>query len=142
KLSRSGSPELIAGLIGAQPERNVPQAANSASLLNNLRQQESELDSEYAQASAKYGPAYPRLIEIKQKLDSVRSSISSEIGKMAARARNEYQVAVSREAAARKAFTDQKAVAAEMNDKATTFLIAKHEAESSRVLYEHLLEKL
>lgn len=142
KLSRSGNPELVAGMIGAQPERNVPEAANSAALLNNLRQQEAELGSEYAQASAKYGPAYPRLIEIKQKLDAVRTSIASEIGKMGERARNEYQVAVSREAAARKAFTDQKAVAAEMNDKATNFLIAKHEAESSRVLYEHLLEKL
>lgn len=142
KLSRSGNPELISGMIGAQPERSVPQVANSAELLNNLRQQEAALDSEYAQASAKYGPAYPRLIEIKQKLDSVRSSIESEVGKMAGRAKNEYQLAVSREAAARKAFTDQKAAAAEMNDKATNFLIAKHEAESSRVLYEHLLEKL
>ena len=29
-----------------------------------------------------------------------------------------------------------------MNDKATDYLIAKHEAESNCVLYDHLLEKL
>jgi succinoglycan biosynthesis transport protein ExoP len=142
KLSRSGNPELVAGMIGAQPERSRPEGANPAALLTNLRQQEATLDSEYAQASAKYGPAYPRLIQIKEKLNSVRSSIAVELGKVAERAKNDYELAASREAAARKAFTDQKAVAAEMNDKATNFLIAKREAESNRVLYEHLLEKL
>ena len=142
KLSRSGNPELIAGMLGTQPERNMPEAANPASLLNSLRQQEAALKAEYADASAKYGPAYPRLIQIKEKLDSVRSSIAAELGKVAARAKSEYALAASREAAARQTFAEQKAIAAEMNDKATDFLIAKHEAESGRVLYEHLLEKL
>lgn len=142
KLSRSGNPELIAGMLGAQPERNTPEAANPASLLNNLRQQETTLGAEYADASAKYGPAYPRLIQIKQKLSSVRASLAAELGKVAERAKNEYELAASREAAARKAFAEQKEVAAQMNDKATEFLIAKHEADSSRALYEHLLEKL
>lgn len=142
KLSRSGNPELVAGMIGTQPERNTPEAANPASLLNGLRQQEAALNADYADASAKYGPAYPRLIEIKAKLSSVRASIAAEVGKVAARAKDEYELAASREAAARKAFADQKAIAAQMNDKATDFLIAKHEAESSQELYENLLEKL
>lgn len=142
KLSRNENPELIAGMLGAQPERNTPEAANPASLLNNLRQQEAALSAEYADSSAKYGPAYPRLIQIKEKLGSVRASIAAELGKVAARAKNEYELAASREAAARKAFADQKAIAAQMNDKASDYLLAKHEAESGRVLYEHLLEKL
>jgi succinoglycan biosynthesis transport protein ExoP len=142
KLSRGANPELIAGMLGTQPERNMPEAANPASLLNNLREQEAALKAEYADASAKYGPAYPRLIQIKEKLSSVRSSIAAELSQVAARAKSEYELAASRETAARKAFVEQKAVAAQMNDKATDFLIAKHEAESSRVLYEHLLEKL
>ena len=141
-LSRSGNPELIAGMLGSQPERNMSEAANPASLLNSLRQQEATLSAEYADASSKYGPAYPRLIQIKEKLGSVRSSIAAELGKVASRAKNEYELAAEREAAARKAFTEQKATAAQMNDKASDFLIAKHEAESGRVLYEHLLEKL
>jgi succinoglycan biosynthesis transport protein ExoP len=142
KLSRSGNPELIAGMLGTQPERATPEAANPEALLNNLRQQEAALRAEYADAAAKYGPAYPRLIQIKDKLGSVRSSITAELGKVAERAKREYELAASREAAARKAFEEQKAIAARMNDKATDFLIAKHEADSSRVLYEHLLEKL
>lgn len=142
KLSRSGNPELVAGMLGTQPDRNTPEAANPASLLNNLRQQEAALNAEYADASTKYGPAYPRLIQIKEKLSSVRASIAAELGKVAEQAKNDYELAASREAAARKAFAGQKAIAARMNDKATDFLIAKHEADSGRVLYEHLLEKL
>ncbi len=142
RLSRSGNPELIAGMLGAQPDRNMTEAANPASLLNSLRQQEATLKSEYADASAKYGPAYPRLIQIKEKLTSVRSSLAAELGKVAGQAKSEYELAASREAAARKAFAEQKAIAAQMNDKATDYLIAKHEAESNRVLYDHLLEKL
>jgi capsular exopolysaccharide synthesis family protein len=142
RLSRSGNPELIAGMLGAQPERNMTEAANPASLINSLRQQEATLKSDYADASAKYGPAYPRLIQIKQKLDSVHSSIATELAKVAGRAKSEYELAAARENAARKAFAEQKAVAAQMNDKATNYLIAEHEAESNRVLYEHLLEKL
>lgn len=141
-LARGGNPELVAGMIGAQPQQNMTDAANPATLLNNLRQQEATLDEEYAQASSKYGPAYPRLIQIKEKLDSVHSSIGAELAKVAERARNDYELAVAHEEAARKSFTEQKAVATQMNDKATNFLMAKHEAESSRVLYEHLLEKL
>ena len=142
RLSRTGNPELIAGMIGAQPDRNTPEAANPASLLNNLRQQEAALSAEYADASSKYGSAYPRLIQIKEKLSSVRSSIQVELNKVALRAKSEYELAASREAAAHKAFDEQKAIAAQMNDKATDFLIAKHEAESNRVLYDHLLEKV
>jgi len=142
RLSRTGNPELIASMLGAQPDRNTPEAANPASLLNNLRQQEAALSAEFADASSKYGPAYPRLIQIKEKLSSVRSSIQAELNKVALRAKSEYELAASREAAARKAFDEQKAIAAQMNDKATDFLIAKHEAESNRVLYDHLLEKV
>lgn len=142
RLSRGANPELIASMLGSQPERNMPEAANPASLLNHLREQESALSAEYADASAKYGPAYPRLIQTRDKLNAVRASIAAELGKIAARAKKEYELAASREAAARKAFTEQKAIATEMNDKASDYLIAKHEAESGRVLYEHLLEKL
>jgi polysaccharide biosynthesis transport protein len=142
RLSRSGNPEFIAGMVGTQPERNMVEAASPASLLNNLRQQEADLDAEYADASAKYGPDYPRLIQIKGKLSSLRSSIATELAKVAARAANDYELAASREAAARKAFVDQKAIAAEMNDKATDFLIAKHEADAGQALYQHLREKL
>lgn len=142
KLARSGNPELVAGMVGAQTQPNGPGTANSQALLTNLRQQEASLNAEYADAAAKYGSAYPRLIQIKKRLDSVRSSIAAELAKVVHRSNREYELAASREAETRKAFAEQKAIAAQMNNKAVDFLIAKHEADSSWSVYEHLLEKL
>lgn len=142
RLARSGNPELIAGMLGAQGQPNAPGTPNSLALLTNLRQQEANLNAEYADAAAKYGSAYPRLIEIQNRLDSVRSSIATELGKVVHRAKREFELAASSEAQTRKAFEEQKAVAAQMNNKAVDFLIAKHEADSSWSVYEHLLEKL
>jgi polysaccharide biosynthesis transport protein len=142
RLSRGGSQDLIAGMVGAQVQGASSQAANSVVLLNNLRQQEASLNAEYADAAAKYGSEYPRLISLKEKLSAVRASIAEELEKIGERAKKEYQLAASREAAARSAFDEQKTIAARMNDKAVDFLIAKHEADSNRALYDHLLEKL
>jgi polysaccharide biosynthesis transport protein len=143
KLSRSGNPELVAGMLGGiHTEPGVTGTAGSQALLTSLRQQEANLNAEYADAAAKYGPAYPRLIQIKERLDSVRSSIAAEQAKVVERAKREYELAASRETAAKKAFAEQKILAAQMSNKAVNFLIAKHEADSSRSLYEHLLEKL
>jgi len=140
RLARSGNPELVANMLGNQT--GSKDVANSVAVLTSLRQQEATLNAEYADASAKYGPAYPRLIQLKQRQAAVHSDISTELRKLVDRANNEYQLALSRETAAKQSFSEQKSAASQMNDKATEYLLAKHEAESGQVLYEHLLEKL
>jgi succinoglycan biosynthesis transport protein ExoP len=142
KLSRSGDPEAVVEMLGTQAGSTTPDALNAAAVLNNLRQQEASLSAEYADASSKYGPAYPRLIQLQQRRASVRASIQAELAKVVSRAKDQYQVAASREAAAKQSFANQKAAAAQMNNKAVDYLIAKHEADSSRELYDHLLGKL
>jgi succinoglycan biosynthesis transport protein ExoP len=150
-LARNGDPELIAGLLGttssstgstSQASSSLIQASNSLSLINHLREQEADLNAQFADLSAKYGPAYPRLIELKDRLASLRSSIDAELGKVSDTAKSEYELAVSREAAARKLFEEQKKIASTMNNKAIDYTIAKHEAESNRVLYDNLQQKI
>jgi len=142
RLATSGNPDLVAGMLGATGEQPVSGASNSVPLLNSLRQREADLNAEYADAASKYGPEYPRVIQLKDRLNSLHASIQAELDKVVGRAKSEYALAASHEASARKSFAAQKKAAAQMNDKATDFLIAKHEAEASRVLYEHLLGKL
>ncbi len=141
KLARDGDPEVVASLLGSS------QAAGSLSgttpaLLVSLRQQESALDAQYAEAAAKYGSDHPRLLQIKQQLNSVRADLKNELAKVSKRAGDEYAVALSSEAAAKNAFKKQSTVAAKMNDKAIDFVIAKHEADSNRELYDRLQQRL
>src|SRR5262249_23175493 len=103
---------------------------------------EATIAAQYADAAAKYGPAYPRLIQLKDQLNSVQGLLQAEIAKVVQRAKSDYELSAAREASARETFARQKAVAAEMNDKTSNYLIAKQEADSSRRLYQHLLEEV
>jgi succinoglycan biosynthesis transport protein ExoP len=142
-LARKGNPELIAGLLGTSANGNASQITNSSlAQIHQLRQQETDLNGQYADAATKYGPAYPRLIEMKERLASLKSSIDTELGKVVQSAGNEYEVATSQEAAARRIFEEQKAVATKMNDRTIDYTIAKREAESAQALYDNLTQKL
>ena len=140
RLARDGNPELIAGLLGNSGTST--ETTSSIALLNNLRQQEANLNVQIADASSKYGPAYPKLIQLNEQLQAVRASIHKEIVKVADRAKTEYDAAASKEAAAKRALGQQKGTALEMNNKAIDYTIAKQEADSNRTLYESLLRRL
>ena len=142
KLARDGDPEVVAGLLGSSTSGAGSLAGTTPTLLISLRQQEATLDAQYAEAATKYGSDHPRLLQIQEQLNAVRADLKTELKKVAERARNEYAVALSAEGAAKSAFQQQKAVAAQMNGKAIDFTIAKHEADSNRELYDHLLQRL
>jgi capsular exopolysaccharide synthesis family protein len=142
KLTRDGDPEVVASLLGSSSQWASPLAGTTPALLTSLRQQEAVLDAQYAEAATKYGSDHPRLLQIKEQLNAVRADLKKELDKVTKRASNEYAVALSSETAAKNAFQEQKTVAAQMNDKAIDFMIAKHEADSNRELYERLLQRL
>ncbi len=141
KLARDGDPEIAAGLLGSI-QGSAPNTGATPTLLISLRQQESALNAQYAEAATKYGSDHPRLLQIKQQLNAVRSDLKDELDKVAKRAGNEYSVALSSEAAAKSAFQQQTTVASKMNSKAIDFMIAKHEADSNRELYDRLQQRL
>jgi polysaccharide biosynthesis transport protein len=141
-LARTGDPELVAGLLGGSSQSGTSFSENPPPLLTTLRQQEADLNAQYAEESTQYGSDYPKLVQLRQRLQSVRSDIKTETGKVVERAKNEYMAAAGAETAASKAFEEQKTIAAAMNNKTMDFTIAKHEADASRELYEHLQQKL
>jgi capsular exopolysaccharide synthesis family protein len=129
ELSLSADPNALPGL-------------QQDTLLQNLRQQEAELQRQYAQLSVQMGPAHPRLIEIEQGLKQLQVSIAAEMQKVRSRARGDYQSALSRENLLRVAFEKQKLDANELSTKAIRYLDLKREAEGNRNLYEDLQKKL
>lgn len=142
KLARNGDPEVAASLLGSSSQGGSPLTGTTSSLLVSLRQQETALNAQYAEAATKYGSDHPRLLQIKEQLNAVRTDLKHELAKVAKRAGDEYAVALSSEAAAKNAFQQQTAVASKMNSKAIDFMIAKHEADSNRELYDRLQQRL
>jgi capsular exopolysaccharide synthesis family protein len=142
KLARDGDPEVVAGMLGSSAQGPGSLSGTTPALLISLRQQEAALNSQYAEAAAKYGSDHPRIVQIKEQLNAVRTDLKNELDKVAKRAGNEYSVAISSEAAAKNAYQQQTAVAVKMNSKAVDYMIAKHEADSNRELYERLLQRV
>ncbi|HXM22082.1 MAG TPA: polysaccharide biosynthesis tyrosine autokinase [Terriglobales bacterium] len=129
RIAMTENPELIANIA---PD----------SLLGALYKQRAESRSEYAQLAAKYGAAYPRVIQLQSQLSELDSSITQEIRKVSETLRAEYRAALKSQEMLQATLEKQKDDAYKMNQDAIQYGIMRREVESSRDLYEGLLKKL
>jgi capsular exopolysaccharide synthesis family protein len=132
RIAQSDDSELVSSL-----SKN---AENS--LLNTLKGQEATLKTQIAQMQVLYGPSHPKMTELRNQLASVEASIKAELKLNASRLRSEYQVAAQRESMLRKEFDNQKLEANQLNENAIEFMMLRRDADTSRQLYDGLLQKL
>lgn len=143
EAAKSGNPELISGLAGNSSSAGLSAGvANSLTLIQNLRLQQATMQGQLEELSSKFGPAYPKLEEIRSNISSIDKAIDDEAARIAERARNDYEVAQQVEDGARSIFTQEKQQADQLNNKAIEYMIVRQEAEQSRGLYETLLGHL
>jgi polysaccharide biosynthesis transport protein len=116
--------------------------ASSLTLIQNLRLQQATLQGQLDELSAKFGPAYPKLDEVRGNLTAINKAIQDERGRISDRAQSDYDVAQKVEDGARSIFNQEKQDADRLNDKAIEYMIVRQEAEQSRELYETLLGHL
>ncbi len=141
-VTATGSPELISSLAGNSSTGSVASIQTSLSLIQGLRQQESQVRSELAQDSVRYGPAYPKIGELNAQVVGIAAAIAAENHRLGQRAHTDLLIAARQEQEARAAFEKQKEVATRQNESVIAYTLARQEAESSRDLYEGLLAKL
>jgi succinoglycan biosynthesis transport protein ExoP len=132
KFATSGDPTLFAKV---SPE-------GSTGLLGRLRDKEADLSTAYAQATTQFGPGYPKVAELSNQLKQVRAEIEEEEKKMEDRLLNQYLGALQREKLLESAFDQQKHEANKLNESAIEYTVLKRDAESTRQLYDNLLQRL
>jgi len=143
QIAKTGNAELISSVSSGNLFGSLAGINNNPlALIQNLRAQQAELKVQYAQATAKFGIAYPKLIQLRSQAQELEGEIQAEIGKVAARAENDYLAARNTENMLRASFERQKEEANKLNDSAVRYTIMKREAESNRELYNGLLNKL
>jgi succinoglycan biosynthesis transport protein ExoP len=111
-------------------------------ILTGLRQQQTQLQAQYALLSTEFGPGYPKVLEIKNQLDQVDRSFKEQIQNSVNRIQNDFQTALNREQMLQNALSQQTGVADQLNENAIEYKVLKQEAESNRQLYDGLLQKL
>ena len=141
---KSGNAELISGLGGnaAAGGGSSSGIGGSLTLIQNLRLQEASEQAQLQQLSAKFGPAYPKLAELRGNLDAVQAAIRQEVSRVARRARNDYLVAEQTEEKTRNDFDADKREAAALNNKTIEYQMVRQEADQTRSLYDDMLRHL
>ncbi len=140
RLVQAGDSDSITA--AAQVQNAEKGSAANSSLLEKLREQEADLKIQMAQLSVQFGPAYPKLAQLRGQLQEVEAQTQVEMRKIAARLRADYQVALRRENMLRAALEQQKQEANKLNESAIEYSLLKRDVETNRTLYEGLLEKL
>ena len=129
RIAVSGNPELIADVA-------------PTSTLAILRGQQADLKNQYAQLTAKYGSAYPRVEQVSAQLHQVEDSIATQIKEVRDRFEEEFRAASKTEHMLSEELEKQKQQAYKMNDAGIQFAILKRDLDSSREFYEGLMKKL
>jgi capsular exopolysaccharide synthesis family protein len=143
EAAKSRDAELISGLAGNSGTAGMSAGLqNSLTLIQNLRLQQAALQGQFNELSAKFGPAYPKLDEIRSNLAAINKAIQDESARIEERAKSDYLVSEKVEDGARSIFSQEKQDADRLNNKAIEYMIVRQEAEQSRGLYETLLGHL
>ena len=120
----------LAALVGDNPT------------LASLRSQLVDLQMQRAELSAKFGPRYPRMIDLQTQINNVQEQINDELALARSQVRDEYQGAVAVEDALRKRLEAQEEAAYKLNEGAAQYAILRNQAELTRDLYDTLQMRL
>src|SRR6185437_7701753 len=141
QLAQSGDAESAASVAGAAAAPGKSSATTSG-LLDKLQGQKADLRILAAQLGTQFGPAYPKIAQVNNQIAEIDVQIQSEMKKVTARLRGDYEAALQRENMLRAALEDQKQQDNKLNESAIEYSLLKRDFESNRTLYEGLLQKL
>jgi capsular exopolysaccharide synthesis family protein len=119
----------------------VPTVRDSTTIQELFRKQ-ADLQGQYSEAVAQFGPKYPRVERLELQIRDLESLIHREKQNIVARIDIEYRTAKQREFLLTQALEKQKQEANELGQKLVQFNILKREAETNKQLYEGMLQKL
>ncbi len=135
---------LLSGMDPNTVEGSMDAMGNSQGLsaLSTLRTTLASARSNYAQLTATLGPNHPQVKAAKAQIDEISREVATEQDRLLTQARSSFQLAKANEEQTNAALEQQKTDAYKLRDDLVEYTIRQREFESSRTLYEGLLQKL
>jgi succinoglycan biosynthesis transport protein ExoP len=123
--------------------RNMASAAEvlNSMLIQRLRAQEAEVVRKVSELDSRYGPRHPRMIKAQNELRDLRTSIETEVEKIAQSLRNEVVVADAREATLQRNLDRLEDKNTLQNRAAIRLRELEREANASQILYSNFLNR-
>jgi succinoglycan biosynthesis transport protein ExoP len=140
RLVQAGDTETIASAATALDAAGA--GAQSAGLLDILRNKQADLKIQAAELNTQFGPSYPKLAQLNNQMKEIDAQLLAETKKIAGKIRGQYMAALQREGMLRDALEKQKQEQNKLNESAIEYSLLKRDLDSNRQLYEGLLEKL
>jgi polysaccharide biosynthesis transport protein len=109
-----------------------------------IQQQKGELaqqQQQLAQLSDKFGDKHPEIVKTRSAIQATQLKLQTEIHKVVQSVRTEYQAALAQENSLAAALSQQKGEALSMNKKGIEYSVLARDVESSKQLYESLLQR-
>jgi succinoglycan biosynthesis transport protein ExoP len=119
----------------------VPQIRDSAAVQDLLKRR-GDLNGQYAEALAQYGPNFPKVQRLQSQLKEIDQNLEREKKAVLARLGSEFHEAQQREELLTRTLEQQKSEASLMSERMVQYNILKRDAEADKALYDGLLTKL
>lgn len=121
-----------------EPDQVTP----SISGISATRAQLANLEAEYASLTAKYGNAYPRVIQLGSQIAQVKTNLQDQTQFARRQLEADYQQALNDENRLRAMVATQKQLIFSTNETTLQYSILQHEVTAQRDLYEDLTRRL
>src|SRR6202046_2367448 len=126
----------VSGNVDALP------AAHGSEVLTELRKRKSDIDEQYAEALSQYGPNFPKVLRIAAQQKEVNDDLTRARKTLIESVEQEFNTARSHVELLQQTLDKQRAEANDQAEKLIQYHILQHDAESNRLLYDGLLQKL
>lgn len=111
-------------------------------LIQDLAVRLAELERDYAQLTSSVKPDYPKAVALKKQIDTLQASLDRQKRALAQNIVDEYRSAVANERFLSQALDQAKRDVNEIAEKSIQYNILKREVDTSKQLYEGLLQRL
>ncbi|MCI5217709.1 MAG: polysaccharide biosynthesis tyrosine autokinase [Candidatus Electrothrix sp. LOE2] len=124
----------------SKANQNLPQILQD-DLIKNLKAEYSLLAGEYQDLSTTFKPAYPKMQQLKAKIDDITQRLREEKLFIIESIKNDYEAARKKQEYLEVKAEEQEQRAIELNDSATQYKILLRETETNKTIYESLLQR-
>lgn len=140
RILSSGDINLLEG--GQDLSGRTSPASSQLSLLANLRNQKAQSEARLAGLSAQFGSEYPEVKQVSAELATLNSEIQQEQARVLNQAHQAFDAASNDEQKTFDTLSGKKADAFQKQNDMVQYQILLHDYESSRALYEGLVQRL
>jgi polysaccharide biosynthesis transport protein len=120
---------------------DIPAVVNDG-YVQGLKSEYAKLDADYSQLTATFKSEYPKVKELKAKLDEMGRKIAEATSAIVASIQSDYEASLKKEEILRKRYEEQKELASQLNEKGIQYNILKREVDTNKSIYETILQRL